>query len=149
MIDAKYEEIARLMLDTVPWVKESGLEVLDIEDFYVRAKMPREKHVNHVGFAFAGTHFAMMECIGAALVAVSYAGETWIPIIKTVTIDYKKPLSTDIYCEARLTPEQAEKLIEPLREKNKGEWIVDIEVKNEEGEVCSIAKWTFYLKRFA
>lgn len=149
MIDEKYKDLAKLMVETVPWVKESGLKLLDAEDNYIRAMMPREKHVNHVGFAFAGTHFSIMECVGAAIVAVSYPGETWIPIIKSVNIEYKKPLATDIYCEISLPEEKARELIEPLKESGKGEWVIDMEVKNDQGEVCSVAKWTFYLKKFA
>ena len=149
MIDKKYADLAKLMAETVPWVKDSGIKLLDAEDGYIRAMMPREKHVNHVGIAFAGTHFSIMECVGAGITAVSYPGETWIPIIKEVNIQYKKPLLTDIYCEMRLPREKADELIAPLREKNKGEWVINMEVKNAEGEVCSTAKWTFYLKRFA
>ncbi len=148
MIDEKYADLVKRAKKTVPWGEHSGLEFIDAEDRHVRLKMPKELHSNHVGIAWAGTLFSIMEIAAAALVAFTYPDTGWVPINRSMSVDFKKPVLTDIYCDLSISEEDAAEKIKPVEERGKGDWIVDITAQDENGEICATSRCNFYFKKF-
>jgi uncharacterized protein (TIGR00369 family) len=134
------------LIETIPWVKMSDIRVDVFEKRRVRLSVPvREKHLNHVGIVYAGTHFMLMEVAGAALFVTTYGIERFIPINKGMSIRYLKPAYTDLACELTLTEEDAAARIKPVEEKGRGDWILDMTVTDETGNTVSTSQCNYYL----
>ena len=134
------------LIETIPWVKMSDIRVDVFEKRRVRLSVPvREKHLNHVGIVYAGTHFMLMEVAGAALFVTTYGIERFIPINKGMSIRYLKPSCTDLTCELTLTEEEAAARIRPVEEKGRGDWILDMAVTDETGNTVSTSQCNYYL----
>ena len=149
MIDKKYEGLPGLLTETIPWVKDGGLKLIEATDRHVKLMIPKDKHLNHVGIVYAGSLFMLMEVAGAALMATTYTG--YVPINKGMSIEFKKPGLTDMYCDLTLTREDADAMIKPIEEseKKKGDWVLKMEATDENGQVCATSVCTYYLKKFA
>lgn len=150
MIDEKYAGLTAMMTEGIPWVKDGGLTLLEATDNHVKLMIPKDKHLNHVGIVYAGSLFMLMEVAGAALMAVTYPDKGYVPINKGMSIEFKKPGLTDMYCDLTLSKEKADEMIKPIEEseKKKGDWVLEMEAIDENGQVCATSVCTYYLKKF-
>jgi hypothetical protein len=71
----------------------------------------------------------------------------YYPLLKEVTIAFKKPATTDITVEASMTPEQAEQMKNLADEAGKADWSLDLELKDERGDTCCIAHGIFQMRK--
>jgi len=134
------------LIETIPWVKMSDIRLDVFEKRHVRLSVPvKEKHLNHVGIVYAGTHFMLMEVAGAALFVSTYGIERFIPINKGMSIKYHKPAYTDLVCELTISEADAEAKLRPVEEKGKGDWILDMAVTDSAGIVVSTSLCNYYL----
>jgi acyl-coenzyme A thioesterase PaaI-like protein len=140
------EELKTALTDTIPWVKQSGLKVDIFEKGHILLSVPvNPQHINHVGIVYAGTYFMLMEVAGAALFLATYGAESYIPINRAMNIRFIKPSSTDIFCELFLTQEKADEMIAPVKERGKGDWILDMTTSDSSGKTVSESTCTYYI----
>jgi len=145
MMEADVDLFRTALTDMIPWVKESGLRVDVFEERHVRLSVPKDKHLNHVGIIYAGSHFMLMEIAGAALFLATYGVKPFVPVNKGMSIRYLKPAATDIHCDLTITPEEARAKMEPIEARGKGEWILDMSATDENGTTVSTSTCTYYL----
>ncbi len=151
MDESYFEGLKQMVVEAIPWVKDSGMTAEVVEERHVVLKLPKDRHLNHVGIVYAGSLFMVMEIAGAVLMAVTYPpGENYgyVPINKGMSIDFIKPGMTDMYCDLTITEEEAVEKIKPIDENGRGDWFLDMEIKNEEGEVCATSRCNYYVKKF-
>ncbi len=141
----EYSELERLITDTIPWVKDSGLRVDLMAKNHIRLTVPPEKHLNHVGIVYAGTHFMLMEVAGAALYFATYGLNNLVPVNKHMEISYLKPAFGDISCELSLDEETARAMMAPVEQRGRGDWILDMAVTDTSGVTVSKARCNYYL----
>jgi acyl-coenzyme A thioesterase PaaI-like protein len=133
------------VVETIPWVKRSGLRVEIFEPGHVKLCVPIDDHLNHVGIVYAGTHFMLMEVAGAACCIATYGIEEFVPVNKQMSIKYLRPALTDLCCEIRLDMEKAHEMLMPIRNRGKGDWILDMEVTDTSGKVVSTSTCNYFL----
>lgn len=133
------------LIETIPWVKMSGLKIDLFEKNHVRLSVPAENHLNHVGIVYAGTHFMLMEVGGAALFVATYGIEKFIPVNKGMSIKYLKPAFTDLVCDLKISDEEAMAKLKPVEEAGRGDWILDMEVTDSNGVKVSTATCNYFL----
>jgi thioesterase domain-containing protein len=143
--DMNREGLISAITDTIPWVKMSGIFVEIFQDGHVKLMVPAMNHLNHLGIVYAGTHFMLMEVAGAALFLTLYGVEKFIPINKGMSIRFLKPAMTDISCELSMSSEEAQKKLKPVKERGKGEWVLDMTVTDTNGTIVSASTCTYYL----
>jgi acyl-coenzyme A thioesterase PaaI-like protein len=139
------EALKAAITDTIPWVKMSGLCMEIFEEGHVKLSVPAKNHMNHVGIVYAGTHFMLMEVSGAALFLATYGIERFLPINKGMNIRFLKPAFTDISCELRIERGEAREKLNPIEEKGRGEWVLDMTVSDTCGTIVSTSTCTYYL----
>lgn len=139
------DEGTRYIVDTIPWVKQSGLCVEVFVPGHVKLTVPVANHLNHVRIVYAGTHFMLMEVAGAALCMATYGIEEFVPLNKQMTIRYHKPALTDLTCELHLSADKAREMLQPIRARGKGDWVLDMSVTDAGGSVVSSATCNYYL----
>jgi len=142
-----YAAMKPLVEETIPWVKESGVKAELLEERHIVLRLPKENHLNHVGIVYAGSLFMLMELAGAALFGCTYPFGRYIPINKEMSIKFLKMGTTDILCDLSITPEKAAEMIKPVDEKGKGEWVLEMDCKDTEGNVVSTSVCHYYIKK--
>lgn len=141
-----FELLKSIVLNAVPWMATSGLNVDILEERHVRLSVPvREKHLNHVGIVWAGTHFMIMEVAGAALFGATYDFRRFVPVNKGMSIRYLRPAVTDLVCDISIGAEEAAEKIRLVEEKGRGDWIIDVPVTDAGGNLVSSSTCNFYI----
>ncbi len=142
-----YAAMKPLIEETIPWVRDSGVKAERLEERHIVLRLPREHHLNHVGIVYAGSLFTLMELAGAALFGCTYPFGQYIPINKEMSIKFLKMGTTDILCDLSISKEKAAEMIKPIDEKGKGEWILEMECKDTNGNVVSTSVCHYYIKK--
>ena len=84
--EAKYN----LQHGKINFLNVAGLIPEVAEERHVVVRLPANSmHLNHVNIVYAGSYFVLAESSGATLIKCTYAGK-YVPIIKSVNIDYRK-----------------------------------------------------------
>jgi acyl-coenzyme A thioesterase PaaI-like protein len=142
-----YSSIKPLVEETIPWVQDSGVKAELLEERHIVLRLPKEKHLNHVGIVYAGSLFMIMELAGATLFGCTYSYGKYIPINKEQSIKFLKMGTTDIVCDLSITKEKAAEMIKPIDEKGKGDWILEMDCKDTEGNVIATSVCHYYIKK--
>ena len=144
-----YRALKPMIEGTIPWVQDSGLTAEILEERHVVLRLPKDRHLNHVGVVYAGSLFMLMEIAGAALFACTYPVGKYIPINKGMEIQFLNMGITDILCELSLSAEKAEEMLKPINEKGKGEWVLEMDCRDTQGTVVAAAVCRYYVKKMA
>ena len=128
-----------------PYVNMAGLVAEAVEVGHVRLRLPVDPvHKNHVGIAYAGSEFVLAEIAGGTLFMTTYGTDEFVPILKGVDIKFLKPGTTDLIVDVSLDEEQAEERIAPIRERGRGDFMLDIEVLDEDGQAVATFAFNYY-----
>ena len=142
-----YAAMKPMIEGSIPWIKSSGLTAELLEERHVVLRVPMEGHLNHVGVVYAGSLFMLMEIAGAALFGCTYPLGTYIPVNKEMSIKFLKMGITDIICDLTISEEKAVEMIKPIDEKGRGEWVLEMDCRNTEGEVIATSVCHYYIKK--
>ena len=140
MIEEKYKVTAEYVETGVEGIQRTGIKVLAMKDRYVKTLMPLEGNVNHVGIMYAGSLFTIGECMGGAIYGVAFDIERFYPIVKEVTIKFRRPVVTDVTLELEMSEEDVGRIQQEAEEKGKADFTLDLELKDTNGEtVCMVS----------
>ena len=129
----------------IQYLNDAGLAPELFEERHVVCRLPvNPVHMNHVGIAYAGSFFSVAEATGASLIKCTY-GKKYVAIIKNATLDYLRPAKTDLVVDLSMTEEEAKERIAYVEEHGKGQYPLDIPVKDAEGNLCANVHITYYL----
>ena len=117
------------------------------EERHIRYSLPlTSMHVNHVGIMYAGSFFTFAEASGASLIKCTY-GAKYVPIIKSVSVNYLKPANTGIYIDISMTEEEAKERIAYVEEHGKGQYPMIMPVMTDDGIHCADVNIVYYLMK--
>src|SRR4051812_4294290 len=112
--------VATEAMKSMPWIKWLDLDTELADDGHVRSSLrrPKAEHVNHNGHINAAVAYGVAEVAGAGAVvlAAGAAGSGAYTVIKTGTIDYRRPAVGGITATAALGDEPSALLSAALRE---------------------------------
>jgi len=138
MIDEKYADICNMAISLVPGIERTGLKVLELRDRYAKALMPlNEGNTNHVGIMYAGSLFTLGEFCGGIIHLVSMDFTKFVPIVKEVSIRFRRPARTDITVEVAMSEQEAKRLEAEAEEKGKADFELSLELKDQNGETVA------------
>ncbi len=137
MIEDKYKVMAEYVETGIEGIKRTGIRALALRDRYVKMLMPLAGNVNHVGIMYAGSLFTIGECMGGAIYGVAFDVQRFYPIVKEVTIKFRRPAATDVTLELEMGEEEADRIQQEAEEAGKADFTLDLELKDTNGEVVS------------
>ena len=137
MIDEKYRGVAEPLVAAVEGIARTGLRIVSLRDRYAKMLMPLEGNINHVGMMYAGSLFTLGEVAGGAIHTVSVDLTRLFPIVKEVSIRFRRPALTDVTIEVELSAEEASRIQAEALEKGKADFALDLELEDANGEVVS------------
>ena len=139
--------IARqLTEEQIAFVKRSGLKAEVLEPGYVRLCMPLAGNQNHIGSMYAGALFTLAEIPGGALFLSSFDSQRFYPVIKAMSLRFRRPATGDIRVEARLDAEQIERLQSEAQSRGKAEYVLDLQLTDASGEIVAESYGLYQLR---
>lgn len=128
-----------------PYVNMAGLVAEVVEERHVRMLLPvGETHRNHVGIAYAGSEFVLAEISGGTLFMATYGVDEFVPILKGVDIKFVAPGTKDLVVDIALTEEEAAQKIAEAKERGRGNYFLDVMVKDVDGADVALFKFNYY-----
>lgn len=132
---------------TIPIVEEMSLKVAEFKPYYAKLKLPLEPNVNHIGCIYAGSLFTLGEMAGGAIFHASFDNSIFIPIVKQISIRFRRMALTDVTVEVFLSEEEAEKIRQVAMKDGKADFDLSLEIKDAGNEVCSIVDGTWQIRK--
>ena len=146
-ISNEYKDIVGYLEGAIKILEKMGIRILDFKKQSVKIMLPKEPNVNHLGTVYAGSLFSLADFAGGVLFFASFDHKKYYILLKDMTITFKKYATTDITVEASLTPDQAEGIKRIADEAGKADWPLDLELKDEQGNICCIVHGNFQLRK--
>ncbi len=129
-----------------PFTAKTGMQVLDAAKGYAKALMPLEGNSNHINTMHAGALFTLAELPGGVISFTSFDMDKFYPIVKDMQIAFKRPATTDITAEARLSDTEIERIRADAQAKGKADFVLFCELKDSAGTVVAIGTGNFQLR---
>ena len=141
-------EIARQFTeDKIAFVKRMNLKAEVLEPGFVRLRVPLAGNENHIGSMYAGALFTLAEIPGGALFLTSFDASTFYPIVKEMTLRFRRPATGDIVVEARLSAEEIERLQTEAQANGKAEYVLELQLTDGSGEVVALSRGIYQLRK--
>ena len=140
------ELVRQLTEEQIAFVQRSGLKAEVLEVGHVRLRMPLTGNQNHIGSMYAGALFTLAEIPGGALFLTSFDAQRFYPIVKEMNLRFRRPASGDIWVEAHLTAEEIQQLQKQATELGKAEYVLQLQLTDESGEVVVESRGLYQLR---
>lgn len=142
------ELIKQLVETKVPFVERMGLKALELAPGRVKLMAPLKGNENHINSMYAGALFTVGEMPVGALYATTFDVTKYYPIIKEMTIQFKKLAKTDVTIELQISDEKVEQIVAEVDEVGKSEFALESEIKDESGEVVALCRGVYQLRAY-
>ena len=145
--DAAATAATQFIHQAIPMLGRLGLQVTRIGQGSMTLRVPFEGNQNHVGTMYAGALFSIAEVPGGALAVQLFDPATYYPVIRTMRVDYRRPARTDVTVDATIPPEEVDRILATARAEGKADFVMDLQVRDAEGEVVMTAVGDYQLRR--
>lgn len=140
------EIVRQLTEQQIAFVRRSGLRAELLAPGHVRLCMPLVGNQNHLGSMYAGALFTLAEIPGGALFLTSFYSQRFYPLVKELQLRFRRPASGDIRVEAKLAPEQVERLREEAERQGKAEYWLELQLTDERGETVAESRGLYQMR---
>ncbi|MDE2429055.1 MAG: PaaI family thioesterase [Burkholderiales bacterium] len=128
----------------VDTLQHMNLKVLHASDNVLKVEMPPVGNSNHLGGVYAGAIFSLAEFPFGMLCVNRFGMEEFVPVVGEVTIRYLAPATGTLTVEVNVSDEEWAQIVQETRSKGKCKIVKDIEIKDAQGKVNTIAKATYF-----
>lgn len=142
------DTLGRLVTNSIPAVKRTGITALDFAPGYVKLMLPLKGNENHVNMMYAGSLFSLAELPGGAVFLSQFDTQKYYPIVAEVTIKYLKPALTDVTLEASLSDSEVKRIQSELKECGKSYYEMELEIKDANDVIVAAAKGRYQARSF-
>jgi uncharacterized protein (TIGR00369 family) len=120
------------LLETSPFDRHYGLEILEANDEVVRGRVPvREEVTQPTGLVHGGVHAAVAEALASLGTNHGVAREGQVALGMSNSCSFLRPVAGgSLHATAR------------RRHRGRTTWIWDVEVTDDEGRLCAIGRVT-------
>lgn len=140
------EFIKELVETKVAFVERMKLKALELKPCYVKLTAPLGGNENHVGGMYAGALFTLAEMPGGALFLTTFDAEKYYPVVKEMTIQYRRPARTDCTVEVSISESEAQRIREEAEKNGKAEFTLECEIRDQHGEVVATTRGIYQLR---
>ena len=144
----KFREIITNFIEKdIPFLKRTGLKIVSLAPCRVKLMLPRKNNENHVGTLYAGALFTLSEVPGGILFYTTFDHDRFFPIVKEMSIQFKRPATTNVFVEVSMDPAMARDLSRQAEEKGKADYALEAEIKDEKGIIVAVSKGLYQMRR--
>lgn len=149
MVESALTGINTLVQNLIPAARAMRIEITDLGPGHASARVPLEGNTNHLGTLYAGSLFSVAEILGGAICFPTFDISRFLPMVKTVEIQFRRPATTDVTATATLTQEVIDRVTAEAEDAGKAEFILEAEVTDTDGQVVVTTVGTYQLRRIA
>lgn len=144
---SKINEVENWTKVDMPLYEFMDLRISDGRDGFYRCYVPlNEKTGNHINTFHAALQFAAAEILGGVVVYLNRASEKYIPVVKSLNIQFKKAAETDIFTEVFFSEQDAGNMNEAMETEGRYDFDLEINIKNTSGEIVSIVNGAYAIR---
>ena len=129
------------------FVERIGLQALIMEPRRVKLGLPLAGNANHIGSIYAGALFTVAELPGGALFLTTFDVERFYPVLKDMTIRFRRPAFTDVTVEVALPVAEAERIAAEAETHGKAEFILKTAVRDADDRVVAETEGVYQLRK--
>jgi acyl-coenzyme A thioesterase PaaI-like protein len=133
----------------VAFIENMGLETIEARPGYVKLKAPLKGNENHIGIMYAGALFTLAEVPGGTLFSTSFDVTKYYPIVKEMSIRFRRPAATDITLEMTMSEDEVDRIQTEAETNGKADYVLEGELKDESGEVVALSKGVYQIRAIA
>jgi len=142
-----HAEKIRIIEKTIPIVEKMGVKVVLFKPNRAKLMLPLALNINHIGCIYAGSLFTLGEMAGGAIFHASFDSSIFFPIVKQLSIRFRKMALTDVTVEVILPEDEADRLKTAAKADGKADFDLSLEIKDANDEVCSILNGTWQIRK--
>lgn len=135
-----------VLAQSIPRAADMGIEVTELRRGYVKARTPFEGNGNHIGTMYAGVIFTAAELLGGAIALSTFDMTKFYPVVKALTVNFRRPATGPVFAEASISDELASELAQRAEADGKAEFVFETTVTDEAGEVVATTEGTYQLR---
>ncbi|MEE9435704.1 MAG: YiiD C-terminal domain-containing protein [Candidatus Adiutricales bacterium] len=133
----------------VAFIENMGLETIEARPGYVKLKAPLKGNENHIGIMYAGALFTLAEVPGGTLFSTSFDVTKYYPIVKEMSIRFRRPAATDITLEMTMSEDEVDRIQTEAEANGKADYVLEGELKDESGDVVALSKGVYQIRAIA
>jgi thioesterase domain-containing protein len=142
------EMITQLTERPFPFVERMGLKALELKPGLVRLMVPIAGNGNHIGSMYAGALFTLAEIPGGALFMTTFDVSMFYPVVKEMTIRFKRPVTTDAFIEMRINEIEAARIAKEAEKNGKSEFILEGQITDANNQVMAESRGVYQIRRY-
>jgi acyl-coenzyme A thioesterase PaaI-like protein len=132
------EEVENWAKGGLPLYEFMDLRIAGGENGFYRCFVPLNENTgNHISTFHAALQFAAAEILGGVVVVENRASDKYVPVVRSLNIEFKKPAMTDIFTEAYFSEQDAKKMNAAMASDGRYDFELKINIKNTSGEIVS------------
>jgi len=146
MIEERFKNLVVYLETGVEAIARTGVKALECRERYVKLLMPLAGNTNHIGIMYAGSRFPLGEVPGGAIFGASFDGTKYVPIVKEVSIRFRRPAMTDVTLEVSMEKDTVDTLTKEVESKGKADFPLQLEIKDASGEVVALVSGIWQIR---
>ena len=133
-------EIETWAKSNLPVYEFMGLEVTSVSDGVYSCFVPLNANTgNHISTVHAAFQWAAAEILGGLVVLTKRTDTRYVPVIKSLNIEFKRPALSDIRSEARFSDEEVEAMNVALELTGRYDFELNSIIRDLQGDVVAEA----------
>ena len=154
MNETQGEEVSNSETDVTAWqsmqqniFQHMGLKYTIEADGHYRTYAPlNDRTGNHVKTFHAAFQFALAEAIGGIVIFENRASERYVPLVKSVSMNFRKPAATDLFASAHFGPDDVAAMNQAMADSGRYDFTLEIPITDTNGERVSEMKAVYAVR---
>lgn len=141
------EQVRQASEKAFPFIERCGIQALTVKQGYCHLRIPLDTNKNHIGTMYAGALFTLAELPGGVIYLTSFDTSRFYPIIKNMSIRFRRPAMSDVEVQVQLDPAEVARISAQAEAEGKCDFNWTLELKDVQGEVVALADCLYQLRR--
>jgi len=134
------QEVEQWAKSTLPIYEFMGLSVVSVSDGVYQCHVPLTKNTgNHINTVHAAFQWASAEILGGLVVLTKRTEEKYVPVVKSLNIEFKRPALSGITSEALFSEKDVEMMNSALAASGRYDFELSCTIQDTNGEVVAEA----------
>lgn len=134
------QAIEQWLKSALPVYEFMDLSIISVSDGVYRCFVPLSKNTgNHINTVHAAFQWACAEMLGGLVVLSQRTDEKYVPVVRGVDIEFKRPALSDITAEAHFSAKDAETMNAALAASGRYDFELSATIRDAHGEVVAEA----------
>lgn len=130
----------------IPFASRNRFEVVELNNGYLKAKIPLKGNKNHIGTMYAGALFTIAELPGGILSIFNFDA-SYYPILKELKMSYLKVAKTDVTVEFAISPKEVMRIERESSLHGKSNFTLHGELKDSSGQIVATSDALYQVRK--